>query len=71
MEELREVLNETKRSFEIVFVDDVARTSSFDILRELHARIGDNAHHPLPRNFGKTAALSAAFSRVRAILSSL
>lgn len=66
MEELREVLNETKRSFEIVFVDDGSTDESFDILRELHAQDPETTRIiRFRRNFGKTAALSAAFSRVR------
>src|SRR5207244_8819462 len=63
--ELTETLVAWGRPYEIVVVDDGSTDDSFSILARLQA---DDAHLRIirfRRNFGKTAALSAAFANVR------
>lgn len=65
-EELESVLTTLGRSYEIIFVDDGSTDASFATLQRLHA--SDPEHIRVirfRRNFGKTAALSAAFKRAR------
>jgi glycosyltransferase involved in cell wall biosynthesis len=64
-DELTETLSAWGRSYEVLIVDDGSTDQSFPILVALQA---DDAHLRLirlRRNFGKTAALSAAFAAVR------
>lgn len=58
---LVEVLEELGRSYEILFVDDGSRDSSFDILAAIQARDPHVKVVRLRRNFGQTAAMSAGF----------
>ncbi len=65
-EELQGALTMLGQSYEILFVDDGSTDASFATLQQLHQ--SDPAHVRVirfRRNFGKTAALSAAFKRVR------
>jgi len=64
-EELREVLEGTGRTYEVIFVDDGSTDRSFSILREL-AR-GDPHIKVLKfkRNCGQTAAFDAGFRMAR------
>jgi glycosyltransferase involved in cell wall biosynthesis len=58
---LTTVLEELRRSYEIIFVDDASTDRSFDLL----ANLVETDHHlkvlRLRRNFGQTAALAAGF----------
>ncbi|MBN1137135.1 MAG: glycosyltransferase family 2 protein [Anaerolineae bacterium] len=54
------------RPYEILFVDDGSADRSPQILQELYQRDGDHVRViQFRRNFGKTAALTAGFGRVR------
>lgn len=63
---LHDVLEETGKGYEIIFVDDGSSDGSFAVLSTLHDE--DPSHvrviH-LRRNFGKTAALTAGFGKAR------
>lgn len=64
--ELKVVLEPLGRPYEIIFVDDGSTDGSFATLEQLHHT--DPEHFRVirfRRNFGKTAALSAAFKRAR------
>ena len=58
-------LDQLGQSYEIIFVDDGSRDGSFAVLQALHA--ADERVHVIRfrRNFGKTPALVAGFSRAR------
>ena len=65
-DELTQVLQALGRPYELLFVDDGSTDGSFAALEHLHA--ADPQHVRairFRRNFGKTAALSLAFKRVR------
>lgn len=47
---------------EIIFVDDGSRDSTFEALKEIHAKDSKVKVIRLKRNFGQTAAMSAGFS---------
>lgn len=65
-EELRQVLGEIARSYEIIYVDDGSTDNSFRVLEELRAQDPERTRIvAFRRNFGKTAALSAGFARAR------
>jgi len=65
-EELRAVLEAQQRPYEIIFVDDGSTDGSFAALQRLHDADPEHIHViQFRRNFGKTAALSAAFKRAR------
>ena len=65
-EELKTVLEAQQRPYEIIFVDDGSTDDSFATLQWLHEADPERIHViKLRRNFGKTAALSAAFKRAR------
>lgn len=59
------VLDEMPQSSEIIFVDDGSRDGTLDRLGELHAADCRVQVLSLRRNFGKTAALLAAFQEAR------
>ncbi len=62
--ELQQVLVGLRRTYEIIYVDDGSTDGSFAILAKLHE--SDPEHIRVirfRRNFGKTAALAAAFKR--------
>jgi len=64
--ELQAALLPLQRSYEIIFVDDGSSDGSFAVLQRLHDT--DPRHVRairFRRNFGKTAALAAAFKRAR------
>ena len=66
LEEVQAALLPLQRSYEIIFVDDGSSDGSFAVLQRLHDN--DPRHIRVirfRRNFGKTAALAAAFKRVR------
>lgn len=56
---LRQALDPTNASYELIFVDDGSNDNSFTILRDLAARDARVRVVRLRRNFGQTAALQA------------
>jgi len=58
---LRQVLEELKLKYELIFVDDGSTDNSFKILQEMHELHRQIKVVRLRRNFGKSAALSAGF----------
>jgi len=66
LEELKAALLPLQRTYEIIFVDDGSSDGSFATLQRLYEDDPDHVRvvH-FRRNFGKTAALAAAFKRVR------
>ena len=64
--EVKAVLDGLGRSYEVIFVDDGSTDGSFAALQQLHQGDPERVHIiRFRRNFGKTAALSAAFARAR------
>ena len=59
--ELREVLHDLGRSYEIVFVDDGSRDRSFEILTELASQNPQIRVIRFRKNTGQTAAFDAGF----------
>ncbi len=65
-EKLAEQLNSLGKSYEIIFVDDGSTDSTFKELKQLHDEHNDIVRViRFRRNFGKTPALVAGFSRCR------
>ncbi len=62
---IEEAVNPLGLSYEVIFIDDGSSDGSMDVLRELHGRSQVVRIVQFRRNFGKAAAYSAAFSRVR------
>jgi len=62
---VRAQLDEIGESYEIIFVDDGSRDSSFTVLRALHERDLRVRVIRFRRNFGKTPALVAGFAQAR------
>jgi glycosyltransferase involved in cell wall biosynthesis len=58
-------LENTGRAFEIIFVDDGSSDRSFEIIREAHERDSRIKAIRFRRNFGKSAALTAAFASAK------
>ncbi|HSR69757.1 MAG TPA: glycosyltransferase family 2 protein [Acidobacteriota bacterium] len=63
--ELVQELPHHSQDFELLFVDDGSRDGSFEVLKELQKSDARVRIIRLRRNFGKAAALSAGFRRVR------
>jgi glycosyltransferase involved in cell wall biosynthesis len=59
--QLKEVLEELGKSYEIVFVDDGSRDNTFDELSRLHEQDRRVKVVSFPSNFGKSAAYTAGF----------
>jgi dolichol-phosphate mannosyltransferase len=59
--ELQAVLDETRRAWEVVFVDDGSTDGTFSALTRLHDASPSVRVVRLRRNFGKAAALDAGF----------
>ena len=59
-----EALEQTKFSFEVLFVDDGTRDGSFDIIREIRQKDDRVRAVRLRRNYGKSAALAVGFESV-------
>jgi len=64
-EELREVLEQQERSWEVIFIDDGSTDGTTDVLRELSQADAHLRTVVFRRNFGQTAALSAGFDHAR------
>lgn len=60
---LRNVLDSTQKEYELIFVDDGSRDSSFSLLKALHEKDFRVKIIQLRRNFGKAAALTAGFKQ--------
>ena len=58
---LKQVLDKTKKSYEIIFVDDGSTDNTFKELEGLHKRDGKVRVIKFQRNFGKADALMAGF----------
>lgn len=58
---LKEVLDKTGRTYEIVFVDDGSKDKSIEVLEELSAKDAKVVAVSFRRNFGQTAAMAAGF----------
>ncbi|MFQ5857843.1 MAG: glycosyltransferase family 2 protein [Anaerolineae bacterium] len=61
LSQLKSVLEDLNRSYEIIVVDDGSTDGSFDILKDLHRTDEHLIVVRLRRNFGQTAALAAGF----------
>src|SRR6266481_2748478 len=62
---LSAVLEQVKRPYEILFVDDASSDRSFELLANLVETDGHLKVIRLRRNFGQTAALSAGFHQAK------
>jgi glycosyltransferase involved in cell wall biosynthesis len=62
---LTSVMEQVKRPYEILFVDDASNDRSFDLLGNLVETDGHLKVIRLRRNFGQTAALSAGFHEAK------
>jgi len=63
--EVRDALEPTARSFELILVDDCSTDGSLALMRALRERDARVRVLHLSRNFGQTAALSAGFDAAR------
>ncbi len=63
--QLKQALDATGRSYEIITVDDGSRDDSFAILKELHQQDPQVKVVRFRRNFGQTAAFAAGFDYAR------
>ncbi len=64
-DELREVLEQQDRSWEVIFIDDGSTDGTHDVLRQLSQSDARARSVIFRRNFGQTAALSAGFDHAR------
>ena len=63
--QLKEVLEQLGRSYEIIFVDDGSWDDTFHLLHDLHQRDRQVKVVKLRRNFGQTPAMTAGFDLAR------
>ncbi|VTS00102.1 glycosyltransferase family 2 protein [Tuwongella immobilis] len=63
--EIREVMTQLQRPFEVIFVDDGSRDGSWSAIQKLAAEQPEIRAIRFRRNFGKAAALQAGFRMVR------
>ena len=66
--EFTATLEASRRSYELILVDDGSTDDTFRILTELHARDSRTRVVRLRRNFGQTAAFAAGIDRARGAL---
>jgi len=65
-ERLRDVLEATGKSYEIIFVDDGSSDRSFEIIQAVYENDDEHVRAiQFRRNFGKTAALAAGFKEAQ------
>ncbi len=64
-DELREVLEQQDRGWEVIFIDDGSTDGTTDVLRQLSQSDAHVRTVVFRRNFGQTAALSAGFDHAR------
>jgi len=62
---LKAVLEQTGRTYEIIYVDDGSRDRTYELLRAIYERDAAVRVIKLRRNFGQTAGLQAGFDHVR------
>lgn len=61
---IKRVMDENKFSFEVVFIDDGSKDSSWKVIEELHAQDSNAKGIKFQRNYGKSAALQKGFEAV-------
>jgi glycosyltransferase involved in cell wall biosynthesis len=64
--DLKAAMLKTRRTWEVIFVDDGSTDGTYQILQEIHLQDEHVCVVRLRRNFGQTAALVAGFDRARA-----
>jgi glycosyltransferase involved in cell wall biosynthesis len=62
---LRAAMDDAGRTWEVIFIDDGSRDTTFGVLQELHRQDDRVRVVRLRRNFGQTAALAAGFEAAR------
>ncbi|MGA1195487.1 MAG: glycosyltransferase family 2 protein [Candidatus Latescibacterota bacterium] len=65
MEKIRDTLNNSGLTYEIIFIDDGSKDGSMHVLEELHAAHKEVNVIQFRRNFGKAAAYTAGFARAK------
>ncbi|MFT5366739.1 MAG: glycosyltransferase involved in cell wall biosynthesis [Candidatus Latescibacterota bacterium] len=65
VEKIRDTLNGTNLTYEIIFIDDGSTDGSMQVLEELHAAHTEIHVIQFRRNFGKAAAYTAGFQRAK------
>ncbi|MFQ5428328.1 MAG: glycosyltransferase family 2 protein [Thermodesulfobacteriota bacterium] len=58
---IKEVMDDTGREYEVVFVDDGSKDSTLSVLEDIQARDDKVVVVSFRRNFGQTAAMAAGF----------
>ena len=61
-DKLKQVFLNLEKSYEIIFIDDGSRDSSFQVMKDLHLQDRRIKAVRLRRNYGKSAALQAGFN---------
>ena len=64
-QQIREVCESLRKSYEIVFVDDGSRDQTFEILEEIHSQDPRLKAIRFRKNYGQTAAMAAGFEYAR------
>ena len=64
-EKLKEVLDQLKKDYEIIFIDDGSTDKTFNELKTLHGSDNNVKIIKFRRNFGQTAALDAGFKEAQ------
>ncbi len=64
-QQIREVCESLRQSYEIVFVDDGSRDRTFEILEEIHSNDPRLKAIRFRKNYGQTAAMAAGFEFAR------
>lgn len=65
MEKIRDTLNNSGLTYEIIFIDDGSTDGSMKVLEELHTAHKEVNVIQFRRNFGKAAAYTAGFARAK------